>query len=326
MFWTALGEVQLLVLPALLLGGCAAKLARFIRTGTIEAALGPTALFPLRLRKPANIAVCLIELGLGIGLIVTAGHLGAVDPAKLIRLSAGLFFVVTTAALIEMRSQRPDSGCGCFGELSATPVDDRAVTRSALLALAALESARLPLVRLPRTGAEIGLIVVLFAIELGVLAVISPEVKEALVRLGYSEPCETRAAPVEETLATLRRSVEWHRHSALIADDRPTDVWRELCWRYVAFPGTFAGRETELVFAVYLESRHSVVHAVLVDSGTGEVLPWPSAPAMRSWLPGRPGRAVSPRRAGLTAPVRRQLPGPDPLASIRFSSVRIREP
>ncbi len=330
MFWTALGEVQLLVLPFLLLGGCAAKAARFVRAGSIEAALGPTALFPLRLRRRTNIAVCVMELGLGVGLIATAGRIGAGDPAKLVRLGTGLLFVVATAALIELRSVRPDTGCGCFGELSSAPVDDRAVTRSALLALAALETARLPALQLPRTGGQISLILILFAAELAVLAMISPEVKETLVRLGYSEPCETRQAPREESIAALKRSVEWNRHSALVASDEPADVWRELCWRYLAFPGAYPGRETEVVFAIYVETRHPVVHSVLVDSATGAVIPWPAAPSRRSWLPWRTGvPAARPVPAEVTAAER---VGPEWLSariaspSMRFSSVQLRKP
>lgn len=334
MFWIALGEAQLLVLPSLLLGGCAAKALRFARAGSIEAALGPTALFPLRLRKPANIAVCLIELGLGVGLIVTAGKIGAGDPAKLIRLGTGVLFVVATAALVELRSVRPDASCGCFGELSTAPVDDRAVTRSALLALAALETARLPMLSLPQSRAQAALILTLLIVELGVLAMISPEVKEALVRLGYSEPCETRPVPEEETLATLRHSVEWSRHSAQIASDRPTDIWRELCWRYLAFPGAYPGRETEVVFAIYLQARRSVVHAVLVDSCSGAVIPWPSGPARRSWLPSWAGGAAwagSSRRPVIVPAPRpvttdRRLGGAAiPLPSIRLSSIRTRK-
>ena len=299
MFWTAFGEVQLLVLPSLLLGACAAKTIRFLRVGSIEAALGPTALFPLRLRKPTNIAVCLIECGLGIGLIATAGKLGAGDPAKLIRLGTGLLFIVATAAMIELRSVRPDSGCGCFGELSSTPVGPREVARSALLALAALESARLPVVTLPRTAGQVALVITLFTAEFALLAAISPEVREALVRLGYSEPCETRQVAPGDTLATLKRSGEWSRHSPLVASERPTDVWRELCWRYLAFPGAYSGRETEVVFAIHLESRRPAVYSVLVDSATGAVIPWPAAPARRSWLPRRSRDVVSAPRLAL---------------------------
>ena len=47
---TALGQAQIPLLAAMLLGGCAAKFARGIRRRSIDAGLGPTALFPLRLR------------------------------------------------------------------------------------------------------------------------------------------------------------------------------------------------------------------------------------------------------------------------------------
>ena len=75
MFWRALGEVQLPILAALLLGAALAKLLRALRGGSIEAGLGPTALFPLRLRAPVAVAMCGCEFGFGAGLILTAMRL-----------------------------------------------------------------------------------------------------------------------------------------------------------------------------------------------------------------------------------------------------------
>jgi hypothetical protein len=278
MFWRALGDVQLPVLAALLLSASLAKVIRALRGGSVDAGLGPTALFPLRLRRPAAIGICVLEFGFGAGLILTAGELGAGTPAKLIRLGTALLFIVATCALIELRSVRPDIGCGCFGEFSTTPVDDRTVTRSALLALAAMETARLPPVQLPGSPVQALLVLVLFGAELTVLATMSPEVREALVRLGYSAPCELWTESPERTLEALRKSVQWRRHSDLITDHQPYDMWRELCWRYVAFPASSGGRAAELVFAVYVQSRRPAVRSVLVDAVTGAVLPWPSGP------------------------------------------------
>jgi hypothetical protein len=278
MFWHALGDVQLAILAALLLSASLAKVVRVLRGGSLEAALGPTALFPLRLRRPVAIAMCAVELGLGAGLILTAGDLGTGTPAKLIRIGTALLFVVATCALIELRSVRPDVGCGCFGEFSMAPVDDRTVTRSALLAIAAMETARLPPVDMPRSPGSWLLLALLFTAELGLLATMSPELREALVRLGYSAPCELTTVSPERTLESLRKSVPWRRQADLITDGRPSDMWRELCWRYVAFPARYAGRDAELVFAVYLQSRRAAVRSVLVDAVTGAVVPWPADP------------------------------------------------
>src|SRR5215472_10366638 len=134
---TLLREVQIPLLSALLLGACASKLVRVLRSKSIAAGLGPTVLFPLRLRKPAAIAMCATEFGCGIGLIVTAGSFGSGTPAILVRIATGLLFLVAAAALIELRSVRPDIGCGCFGEFSTAPVTWRTIMRSALLAIAA---------------------------------------------------------------------------------------------------------------------------------------------------------------------------------------------
>ncbi len=77
------------------------------------------------------------------------------------------------------------------------------------------------------------------------------------------------------TLHALRRSSQWRRHLALLAAEEPIDVWRELCWRYLAFPSRYNGKDAELVFAVYLQNRRPVVLSALVDAATGAVIPWP---------------------------------------------------
>src|SRR5258705_6915237 len=97
--FTALGQAQIPLLAAMLLGGCAAKFARGIRRRSIDAGLGPTALFPLRLRPLAAGTLSAIELGMGIGLIVTAGNISARTVAEAVRLGTCLLFVVATFAL-----------------------------------------------------------------------------------------------------------------------------------------------------------------------------------------------------------------------------------
>jgi hypothetical protein len=271
----ALGDVQIPLLAAMLLGGCAGKFARTMRHWSMDAGLGPTALFPLRLRRPTAMAMCATEFGLGIGLILTSGQRGQDGPAEFARIGTGLLFVVATCALIELRNIRPDVGCGCFGDFSTAPITGRVLARSALLAVAALATVRLPPLRVPPSAGSAGLLLFFFTAELAFIAVLSPEVRETLVRIGYSAPCELRVLAPEQTLAALRRSTQWRRHSSLIADQQPADVWRELCWRYYAFSSRYADRDAELVFAVYLEQRRPAVHSVLVDAVTGAVLPWP---------------------------------------------------
>ena len=285
---TALGDAQLPLLATLLLGACAAKLGRAVRSRSMGAGLGPTALFPLRLRRPAAITLCLVELGLGSGLVLTAGRLGDGAAAELIRLGTALLFIVATCSLIELRSVRPDIGCGCFGEFSSAPVTGRTLARSALLAVAALGSARVGPMTLQATRPIAPQILLFLAAELAVLAVISPEVRDVLVRIGYSAPCELRVLSQEQTLAVLQRSAQWRRYSALVTDQQPSDMWRELCWRYVTFPSRFGGRDTELVFALYLEHYRPAVLSVMVDAATGAVVRWPAQPGWRAGRRWRP--------------------------------------
>src|SRR5260370_24164588 len=112
-----LGEIQIPLLAAMLLGGCMAKAVRVVQSRSIAVALGPTALFPLKLRAPIAVLMCATEFCLGLGLIATSSRIGQGTPAELIRLCTGLMFLVATAALIELRSARPDVGCGCFGQI-----------------------------------------------------------------------------------------------------------------------------------------------------------------------------------------------------------------
>jgi len=310
MLITAVRVVQIPLLSAMLLGGCTAKLTRTLRLGSVDAGLGPTALFPMRLRRPAAMTVCTIEFGLGAGLIVTAGHVGAGWPANSVRLGTGVLFLVATCALLELRDTRPDVGCGCFGEFSSAPVSARTIARAALLAVAAFATIDMPPLRVPDRGSALALLLGILAAELAVLGALSPELGEALVRLGYSEPCELRVLAEDRTLSSLRRSAQWRKHAGEITAAAPVDMWRELCWRYVAFASRVDGRETEIVFAVYLRPRRPPVHSALTDAATSEVIPWP-APLVRPAWPLRLARQA--RQAGLARLAR--LSGPHSLTS-----------
>lgn len=284
----AIRDVQIPLLAAMLLGGCAAKLARTLRAGAVDAGLGPTALFPMRMRRPLGIAICLAEGLLGLGLIITAGRIGHGAAATWIRVGSFVLFVVATSALIELRQNRPDAGCGCFGDFSTAPVSGRSLARSVFLAVAALATIGLPPIEPPRSaGAAVELIVILFA-ELFVLGLLSPEIGEGLIRLGYAEPCELRIYTATRAEAVLHRSKSWRRYSALLTADIPADSWRELCWRYLAYPAADQeGRPAEVVFAVSLQYRRPAVRAALVDAATGTGLPWPqTVPAGRRRVAG----------------------------------------
>jgi hypothetical protein len=306
----AIGEVQIPLLAVMLLLGCGAKLRRVLRTGSIDEGLGPTALFPMRLRRPVAIIVCALEGGLGLGLILTAlRSLGPEDLATTVRAGTALLFLIATTALVELRQTRPDVGCGCFGDFSTAPVSGRTITRSALLTASALATIGLgPIRHLPSERAAFGMLGV-FCAELLLIAALSPEVGEGLIRLGYSEPCEVRTVPTARTLTLLRRSKSWRRYADLVTADLPVDVWRELCWRYVVYPATYLDEPAEIVFAVFLQQRRPAVHAALVDGVTGLPVPWPSARRSARSLLGsrRLSLRLSPAIAATTVPT----PQPD---------------
>ncbi len=276
----ALREVQLPLVALLLFGGCAAKLIQLIRVGAVDAGVGPAVLLPTRLRWPLAITICALECGLGAGLIVTAGSVGAGRPAFAIRLGTGLLFLIATSALIELRASRPDVGCGCFGDFSITPVSGRVIARSALLAAASLATIGLHPINVAKPGA-VPELVVAGVLELAVLGALSPEIGQALIRLGYSEPCELHDVPAARTISALHRTKQWRKTAQLITGDLPVDVWRELCWRYVVYPSSYADGLAEVVFAVSLRQRRPAVRYAFVHSATGRQLPGPSLPARR---------------------------------------------
>jgi hypothetical protein len=290
-------DVQIPLLSALLLLACLAKVFRVLRTRSAAPAFGPTALFPLHLWRPAALTVCLAELALGIGLLVTAGKFGAGDPATGARLLVAIFFLVATFALVELRNTRPDLGCGCFGELSRAPVSLRTLARSALFAVAALSTLRLGPLQPPKTGLLTAATLGILAVELIVIAALSPELGEGLVRLGYSEPCELRRLPADRSLAALRKSAPWRQYAGALAADQPADIWRELCWRYLVFPARYGDQDAEVVFAVQLKSRRPEIRAALVDPVTGDRLSWPvMRPRSGPLRPPRPRSPGEPER------------------------------
>ena len=272
---TAVRELQIPLLAALLLGGCAAKGWRVLRSRSMAAAMDPAGLFPLRLRRPVMIAMCATEFGLGLALLATAGRVGAAGsglPATIVRVAAALFFLVAVGALNETRQRRPDAGCGCFGEFSDTPIGWRTIIRAGVLCAAATVTIGVPPLRMPSPPTTAELVLAALAFELSLIAFLSPEIGELLVRLGYSEPCELRRLPVGRTLTALHASAQWRRYAGQVSAAAPDDVWREGCWRFVVYPGATRGRRVDIVFAIYLPARRPPIRVAVLDADTDEVL------------------------------------------------------
>lgn len=294
----ALRELQAPLLGLVLLGACGMKLSRVLRARSVTAMLDATALFPERLRRPATAVLCATELSLGVALLATAGPLGKGGRADAVRLAAAVFFLVGMCALVELRERRPDLGCGCFGELSSKPAGVRSVIRAGLLAGMALAGLHLRPFGLPPPGPRAVTDLGLLAAELLVLALVSPELGEVLIRLGYAEPCDVRQQSPKRPLRALRRSRSWRRHAGMISGG-PVDMWRELCWWYVVYPARSQGRDCEVVFAVEVARRRPAIRAAVVTpapcpgSGPGSGLcPSLGSPPAPSALPLRLSSAL----------------------------------
>ncbi len=279
----AIQQMQVPLLALVLLGACAAKMSRVFRARSVLVVLDATSLFPPRLRRPATMAVCFTELCLGAGILATSGR-SFHGQADGVRLATALFFLIAMCAMVELRESRPDLGCGCFGELSSKPPGPRSLLRTGLLATSALASIHGGELTLPPAGPTAALDLGILVAEFLLVAVLSPELGEALARLGHTEPCELRMAPPQRALAALRRSRIWRRHAGLVADAVPADMWRELCWWYLVYPGRNGTGECDIVFAVEVRPRRPAIRAAVVPRSNwpaGE--PSPEGPSAGPW-------------------------------------------
>ena len=242
--------------------------------------------------------MCAFEMSLALALLVTESPVGtragtalwAPRAATGARIAAAAFFLVAAAVLVELRERRPGLGCGCFGDFSTRPAGCRSIARAALLTAGALISIQGPALYLPPRGHGALLFLGIVGTELAVIAALSPEVSDALVRLGYTDACELRQLPAGRTLAALRRSRQWRKHAGTITTEMPIDMWREMCWRYVVFPGRRHGTNTEVVFAVQIKRRRPIVQAAVL-------LP------VTDWPPGTPATDVPAQNQGRHEPM-----------------------
>jgi hypothetical protein len=261
---TAVADLPILVLMLVL--GSVAKVAT--AGGGAEPGgltrLGPAILVPEGWRRPAMILCAVAELGLASGMLFW--------DSPLPRWGTVAFFAVSTYVLLDLRRRRPDAGCGCFGEVSATPVGLRSIGRTIVLtAMAAAVTTSAVDGRAVLAGLSWPL-AAWFAGGLVLLMALSPELEEAVARLRYRAPCEHRDRPVEGSLSRLTASAAWRSHQPLLTSAEPSDVWREMCWRFFAFSGrTAEGDDVEVVFAVYLSGRHAPVRSAVV-TGDGSAL------------------------------------------------------
>ncbi|MFI6602975.1 MauE/DoxX family redox-associated membrane protein [Nonomuraea sp. NPDC050536] len=247
-------ESQLPVLIVLLLMGTVAKVAT-VRSGAEPGALarlGPAVLVPGRLQVPALLCCAVGEVVLAAGLSFTT-H-------PFFRWGTVAFFALSTYVLLELRRRRPDAGCGCFGEVSSTPVGLRSIGRTLVLTGMAVMSV---------WSAVPGWVVfahppwAMIAAGVVALAVLSPEIEELVDRARYRAPCEQRPAPAESvTLSRLRGSSTWRAHAGELVSAEPYDSWRELCWRFFVFQSR---GKADVVFAVYLSGRRPAVRVAVVS-------------------------------------------------------------
>ncbi|MFG1826753.1 MauE/DoxX family redox-associated membrane protein [Microbispora bryophytorum] len=242
-----------ILVVTLALGGVAklATVGRETSPGAL-ARLGPAVLMPERFARSAMIACSLVEFVLATGLLVVDHPVARWLP--------GVFFALATYVLWDLRRRRPDAGCGCFGDVSDAPVGLRSIGRAAALTVMAALVGADGVTGLPHVTVETAPWI---GGSLALLLACSPEIDGVVSRLRRRVPCEQRPMPPGRALSRLRGSAEWRAHAGSLLADEPSDMWRELCWRFFVFP---ARGDAEVVFAVDLGGRRPAVRAVVVGA------------------------------------------------------------
>ncbi|CAM3826064.1 MauE/DoxX family redox-associated membrane protein [Nocardiopsis rhodophaea] len=273
----AVREIQLPILTLLLLLGAVAKFADRSPRGN-----GPAALLPARARRRFELAQGWLEAVLAVGLLTLTAL-----PGDIARGATAALFTVAALLLLRLRERDPELGCGCFGGLSTTPVGWRAIARALVLAAAAVSTIGLESTGVVVVAAPTATHLVAMAVEVVLIAALSPELNELAIRLFHLEPCELREVPLRRTLTRLKASDVWRANMALINEPsgEPADVWRHGCWRFVRFAGTRDNREVDVVFGVHVRGRRPAVRAAISDVASGEILAVLGEVAARSALP-----------------------------------------
>lgn len=268
---TTIALAALPIVALTLVLGTTAKLVAVARGAEPDglARLGPATLMPERWRAPALVCCALVELGGAAALLLWAHPLP--------RWGVVVFFALATYVLVDLRQRRPEAGCGCFGEVSSTPVGLRSIGRAVLLGAMAVPLAVWPVDGAALVGGLSWSVLACLAGGLALVLALSPEVGEAISRMRDTAPCEQRELPMEDALVRLTTSAAWRARRPLLLSSTPDDTWRELCWRFFAFSGRTAdGDDVDVVFAVYLSGgRHAPVRSVLTaaDGTSLESLP-----------------------------------------------------
>lgn len=268
---TTIALAALPVVVAVLLLGTLAKLMAVSRGVEPEGLgrLGPTVLLPERLRVPGLVFCALVELAYAVALPLWDHPLP--------RWGVVVFFTLATYVLVDLRRRRPEAGCGCFGEVSSTPVGLRSIGRAAVLGAMGVALAFAPVTAGDLVANASWTMLAWIAGTAALVLALSPEVGQAISRMRYRAPCEQRELPVDDALSRLMTSAAWRARRPLLVSTTPVDTWRELCWRFFAFEGRTAdGDDVDVVFAVYLTGgRHAPVRSVLIaaDGTSLESLP-----------------------------------------------------
>ncbi len=250
----------------------AGTLKELVRSSALTALVGS----PTRSRLAWRV-VALTELAIGLCVLVLPGRAWPLAGAAVL-LGSGLVYIAVG------RRARPGSPCGCFGRLSRAGVWWQSILRTGLLlgaCLVALAAGEGWTTAGWRTG-----VWTLVAVELVALVLVSPERNEfapvaggwvrrarwTLARWRLGEDCAKAAGPPAPETEWLSETPLWGRVSSYLRADRASDVWREGCWEFATFPGSYHGAQATVVFGIPLDPFVRTRTVAVVDEQEESVL------------------------------------------------------
>jgi hypothetical protein len=261
----ALGAAQGFLVALVLLTGGASKLrGAFGKGEPLRTALGVLIKSDVRAMRAWR-AIAMTELVVGFGLL-------AWPSVRTPSAAAAALMVGATVYLAWAMHNAPDRPCGCFGGGREGQVSAARLGRAgglALLSALAVAAGESWVEALSR-----GWPLALLSVEAGLLVWLSPEARDAWVRLRPPRlpGCLSKDVPLETTLRALKQSPLWVRLRSYLTSEELLDHWRSGCWRFVSYPATVDETDAAAVFAIRVPSAKTPIRAAFVDETTGRIL------------------------------------------------------
>jgi hypothetical protein len=185
------------------------------------------------------------------------GTLLWVQSGPIPRVATVLFSAGLVAFVLLLVRRRPDAGCGCGGQ-SKRPVSRRNVVRAVALLVLASVAMFAPATPWTMRSVTTSALVASFAAAGYFWLGRAPS-------RAHRPDCATEDVPEARTISHLHRSATFKQAADQYELSEPPDVWREGCWRFVAYEGRGDRVWVDLVFALYLGSPQRPIRVAVLE-------------------------------------------------------------